>query len=106
MTTAARSLFLLLGALAVLGLGAFGTAAPAEASAPPCHETGMAQDQDRAPSPLKAMACCVVCVTSPAVQPRQDAALTIRVDEVRVAPRPTALPLGVKMAPEHGPPRA
>jgi hypothetical protein len=106
MTTAVRSLFLLLGALAVLALGTFGTAAPAEASGPPCHETGLAQDQDRAPSPMKAMACCVVCVTSPAVRPRQDAGPAIRVEEVRIVPRPTALPPGVKTVPEHGPPRA
>lgn len=90
------------GALAVLSLGAFGAvAAPSEVA--PCHQ----QDHhdrapDKAPMAMKAMICCIACVTpldleataapAPGLAPRR-------------LPAPTALPAGRLPTPDHGPPR-
>ncbi|MBA4805908.1 MAG: hypothetical protein H2037_00005, partial [Brevundimonas sp.] len=70
----ASSLLLLIGALAVLTLGALGvSAAPAMAEAP-CHEmshetTSTDPAPNRPAKAMKAMACCVACVAAPALPP-------------------------------------
>ena len=104
------SLLLLIGALAVLTLGAVGvSASPAMAEAP-CHETSHAAP-DQTPDhsgktpgkPMKAMACCVACVAAPNLDPTSDPAPT-------VAPAGLNAPLfdvpaGLLLSPEPGPPR-
>ncbi len=104
------SLLLLVGALAVLTLGALGVSAiPAMAEAP-CHETGhkapdpSGKAPDKAPDKaMKAMACCVACVAAPTIPPAarpQRAATLLRLTAVS-----PALPSGRRLSPEPGPPR-
>jgi len=95
---------MLLGAAAVLTLGAAGVSA-APSDAPPCHQ-GAGERQPapgHAPKPMKAMICCVACVSTPVPEP---------VDAPRfgVVARPaqpalSALPSGRRLTPEPGPPR-
>lgn len=104
------SLLLLIGALAVLSLGALGVSAgPAMAEAP-CHETGHETGHET-PDPsgkgpdkaMKAMACCVACVAAPTIPPAarpQTAAAPLRLTAVS-----PALPSGRRLSPEPGPPR-
>ncbi|GAA0654923.1 hypothetical protein [Brevundimonas lenta] len=105
--TALRTFILLLGALAVLILGALATPGSAEASAPPCHEMSHGQPADEAPSspdkPVKPMGCCVACVATVAPEPPMRAALALP-----APPRSAALPpmpVGQTLSPEPGPPR-
>jgi hypothetical protein len=98
-----RTLSILLGAFAVLWLGAL--AAPASAEPAPCHS--MSSQEAPAPSrdkPMKAMSCCVVCVTAPLPQPPVRAAFHAPASDR--TPLLTALPAGRSPAPEPGPPRA
>lgn len=102
-----QTLLLLIGAMAVLVLGAGAPAFAAEAA--PCHAEGAAHhgapDTPATPSKaLKAMGCCVVCVTAPLPQPR--AAATTAAPTTRLSPPPTALPRGLIPSPEPFPPRA
>lgn len=104
-----RTLSMLLGALAVLWLGAVAAPAQASAGAPPCHEMTMSHGGTPAapaPSPdkpMKAMSCCVACVASPLPQPPVRAA--VRASAPLHAPRLQDLPVGQTTAPEPGPPR-
>jgi len=104
-----QALMMLLGALAVLMIGA----APADAhgdlaSAPPCHEVPAHHPDVETPSPepgkaMKAMDCCVAVMTQPALRSPERARL--------IKPRPPAaglpmaLPAGERPAPEPHPPR-
>lgn len=98
-----QTLLLLIGAMAVLVLGAGLPASVAEAA--PCHAEG-AVDHD-APTPpskaFKTMGCCVVCVTAPLPQPRD--ATTGALPGARHDPMPVALPRGLILSPEPFPPR-
>jgi len=103
-----RFLSVLLGALAVLCLGALGSPAMAtDDAARPCHEMAASPDTGDEPSPsgaMKAMGCCIACVSVALPQP---AARSLqRGPEVTHSARPAALPHGEIPAPEHGPPRA
>ena len=104
------SLLLLIGALAVLTLGAVGvSASPAMAEAP-CHEMSSTLS-DQTPDhsgktpgkTMKAMACCVACVAAPTVDPASDSGQTV------APPRLSAplfdVPAGRLLSPEPGPPR-
>lgn len=104
-----QALMMLLGALAVLMIGA----APADAhgdlaSAPPCHEIAAHHPDIGTPAPdpgktMKATDCCVAVMTQPALRSPERARL--------VTPRPAtvglpvALPAGERPAPEPHPPR-
>jgi hypothetical protein len=104
------SLLLLIGALAVLTLGAFGVSASPAMAETPCHEMGQATPDpsgkapDKAPDKaMKAMACCVACVAAPTIPPAarpQTAAAPLRLTAVS-----PALPSGRRPSPEPGPPR-
>lgn len=98
-----RTLLMLCGALAVLTLGALPAAAGS--ATPPCHEmSGMGHDAPAPTKAIKVMACCVMCVTAPAIPPVEPAASAPSgVDHpVRLVARLS----GHGPAPEHGPPRA
>lgn len=103
-----RTLSMLLGALAVLWLGALPMPA-ASAEAPPCHEMTMSRETaPDAPAsspekPMNAMSCCVACVATLLPQPPVRAA--VRAPAPGHAARPQALPAGLTTAPEPGPPR-
>jgi hypothetical protein len=102
-----RSLFLMLGALAVLTLGALSAPAPAGAGAPPCHETSHSQDAPGGgptpEKPTKPMGCCIACVTTIAPEPPIRHALVLPAP-VRDA-TPALLPRGEILSPEPHPPR-
>lgn len=95
-----RTWLLLLGALAVLALGA----APAVAEAPPpCH--GTSHEAPATPDkPVKAMSCCAACVAAPLPQP--PIRVSVRAPAPASAVGPQTLPVGRTPAPEPGPPRA
>ncbi|OGN47659.1 MAG: hypothetical protein A2795_07230 [Caulobacterales bacterium RIFCSPHIGHO2_01_FULL_67_30] len=104
------SLLLLIGALAVLTLGALGvSASPAMAEAP-CHEASHAAP-DQTPDhsgkppgkPMKAMACCVACVAAPNLDPASDSAPTVA--PARLTAPLFNVPAGLLLSPEPGPPR-
>ena len=104
-----RILSILFGALAVLWLGVVGAPASAGSPVPSCHEAAMAHGMTHEvpastpDKPVKAMGCCVACVTASLLQPPVRSALR--------APAPAhdvrlhALPTGRTTAPEPGPPR-
>jgi hypothetical protein len=100
---------MLLGALAVLMTGAAPASAGGSASStPPCHEATMHHDGSEAPSPapgkaVKAMDCCIACVTPPTLRPPERARPTSP-QPAEAAP-PAALPVGERPAPEPHPPR-
>lgn len=101
-----RTLFMLLGALGVLLLGAVSPVA-ASTDAPPCHE--MAGRTSDAPAskperPMKSMACCVACIAAPAITPPVRTGVAAR----PVRPRPVLriLPAGRRPSPDTGPPKA
>jgi hypothetical protein len=106
---ALHALMMLLGALAVLTVGAVPASARGDvASAPPCHETTMHHDGAGTPSPapekaMKTMACCVACVTMPSVLPPEQPRAIAPAPAVIAAP--AALPAGERPAPEPHPPR-
>ena len=100
-------ILMLLGAVSVLLLGVAPTAAMTT-EAPPCHEApAHAREEHEAPAPsgkAMAMACCVSCVIAPVLQApaRKLAAAGARPSP----PVPASLPIGLSLAPEHGPPKA
>jgi hypothetical protein len=104
------SLLLLIGALAVLTLGAVGVSASPAAASAPCHETGhetRSSTPDQTPAhqnkPMKAMVCCVACVTAPALDPAARPGPTVAPARL-VAPL-IDFPAGRLLSPEPGPPR-
>ena len=101
-----RTLSMLLGALAVLWLGATPISA-VSAEAPSCHEMSMDHGAPaEAPSPdkpMKAMGCCVACVAAPLPQPPVRAALRAPTPTLAIGPQ--TLPVGRTPTPEPGPPR-
>ena len=106
---AVQALMMLLGALAVLMTGAVpASAAPDASSPPPCHEAATHHDGSEAPSSapgkaMKAMDCCIACVTPPTLRP-PERARPVSPQPAETAP-PTALPAGERPAPEPHPPR-
>lgn len=95
---------MLFGALAVLTLGAVGASASPRDVAP-CHQTSH-QTPDHAPAPMKAMkamSCCVACVATAVLEPSTLPAQAI--SPVRLVHPATTLPVGLRVTPEHGPPR-
>lgn len=107
---ALQALVMLLGALAVLMIGAIPASATVGApSTPPCHETASHHAGAEAPAPtgpgkaVKAMDCCVACVGAPALTPPARARLTA--PPPSVAMTPGSLPTGERPAPEPHPPR-
>lgn len=112
------SLLLLIGALAVLSLGALGVSAgPAMAEAP-CHETSAEARPDARPDArhaapdqtpahenkaMKAMACCAACVTAPALEPVSRPGPTVA--PARLTAPQIDFPAGRLLSPEPGPPR-
>jgi hypothetical protein len=102
----ARTLFMLLGVLGVLLLGAV-PPAMADSPPPPCHEIAAMGHGDSAPQPdkpMKSMACCVACIAAPAIAPPDRSGVAVRPSALKPAAR--ALPVGLRLAPETGPPKA
>ena len=102
----ARTLFMLLGALGVLLLGA-APPAMADSPPPPCHEMTAMGHGDSTPqpdNPMKSMACCVACIAAPAITPPVRSGVTGRAALPQPAAR--ALPAGRRLTPETGPPKA
>ena len=105
---ALQTLVMLLGALAVLMIGAVPTSAAAAPSTPPCHQTASHHGGTEAPATmpgdtLKAMDCCVACVGAPALTPPGRARLAA--PPPSVAMTPGSLPTGERPAPDPHPPR-
>lgn len=101
-----RTLTLLLGALAVMTLGAL--PAPSSASAmPPCHETSSGHhppaDRPAPEKPMKPMGCCVACVATvvPGPPVRADVFLPTPPRNLIAA----LLPVGEILSPDPHPPR-
>ena len=104
-----HALMMMLGALAVLTVGALPARAAVDGSpALSCHESMPHSADGNAPSPAsdtatKAMDCCLACVAAPNLRAPDRARLA--------APRPptvghpTMLPAGERPAPEPHPPR-
>ncbi len=102
----ARTLFMLLGALGVLLLGAV-PPAMADSPPPPCHEMAAMGHGDSTPQPdkpMKSMACCVACIAAPGIVPPVRGGVAVRAALPHPAVR--ALPAGRRLTPETGPPRA
>ena len=106
---AVQALMMLLGALAVLMIGAAPASARGDTSSPPpCHETAMAHAGTRTPSPtpgkaMKSMDCCVACVATPTLRSPERARLNP--PRPAAASAPAALRAGERPAPEPHPPR-
>lgn len=101
----ARTLFMLVGALSVLLLGA-APPAMADAPAPPCHEMKAIGHGDTAPQPdkpTKTMACCAACVTAPLLTP--PARSSVLAGPASLRPDGRILPPGRGLTPETGPPK-
>lgn len=98
-----RTLMILLGALAVLTLGATPMTAMAEA---PCHSQHHQQSPAEAPvsKALKVMNCCVACVAAPRIEPPTTPETALPAAAVFVAASPALS--GLTPSPAHGPPRA
>lgn len=97
---------MLIGALAVLFLGAEPTAM-ANSPPAPCHEAAAMGHDDRAPQPdqrMKSFACCVTCIAAPAITPVDRSGLAVRA--IRLQPVARTLPVGLRLSPETGPPKA
>lgn len=102
----ARTLFMLIGALGVLFLGAIPTAM-ADSPPAPCHEMAAAGHDDRAPQPdqrMKSFICCVTCIEAPAITPADRSGFAVRA--MRLQPTARILPVGLRLSPETGPPKA
>lgn len=104
------SLLLLIGALAVLTLGAVGVSASPAAASAPCHETShetRSSTPDQTPAhqnkAMKAMVCCVACVAAPGLEPVSRPGPTVAPARLN-APR-FDLPAGRRLSPEPAPPR-
>ena len=95
-------LLTLLGAFAVLTLGTL--PAGAATATPPCHEMSGGPVHQVPDKPVKAMGCCVVCVSAPVVPPVDTALAPHPVS--RIIPKPMDFMVGLTPAPEPGPPRA
>lgn len=106
---ALHAFVMMLGALAVLMIGALPASALTDASsAPPCHEAAAHHAGAESPSPatskaMKAMDCCVACVAAPTLRAPDRA--RVAAPRPPVVIRPTALPAGEQPAPEPHPPR-
>lgn len=106
---ALKAMMMLLGALAVLMTGAVPASAMGDhASAPPCHEAAAHRGDPADPSPasdkaMKAMDCCMACVTAPVLRPPERARATPL--RPAVVASPAALPAGERPGPEPHPPR-
>lgn len=103
----ARTLFMLLGVLGVLLLGAVSPALAADSARPPCHEMSAKGHGDSAPrpdKPMKSMACCVACIAAPTISPPDRSGTVARLTSPQPALR--ALPTGRRLSPETGPPKA
>lgn len=101
----ARTLFMLLGALGVLLLGAV-PPAMADRPPPPCHEmagTGHGDAPSQPDKPMKSMACCVACIAAPGITPPDRSGVAARPASLKPAAR--ALPVGLRLTPETGPPK-
>lgn len=98
------SILMLIGALAVLSLGAVGASA-APVSAPPCHEAGgpTSDSSDHSPKAMKAMICCAACVAAPS--PTCPPLPGLPVSPSRLAAGLIDMPAGRLLSPEPGPPR-
>lgn len=101
-----RTLFMLLGAVGVLLLGAVSPTMAASKPAP-CHEMAGMDHGGSAPQPdkpMKSMACCVACIAAPGVTPPVRDGLAVRA----ALPQPVmpTLPTGRRLIPETGPPKA
>lgn len=105
---------MLLGALGVLLLGAV-PPAMADSPPPPCHKMAAmghrdatskpgAPQPDTPDKPMKSMPCCVACVAAPAITPPDRSGITVRPTSPQPAVR--ALPVGLRLTPETGPPKA
>lgn len=105
-----RTLFMLLGALGVLLLGAT-SPVMADTGPAPCHETAAMAGMDHgtpssAPErPMKSMACCVACIAAPHVTPPLRSGVDL-LPRARPVALDRALPNGLLTAPETGPPKA
>ncbi|NBB65324.1 hypothetical protein GVN18_39355 [Pseudomonas sp. ODNR1LW] len=104
------SLLLLIGALAVLSLGALGVSASPAAASAPCDETRHAAPDQTPDQPVKApgktmkvMACCVACVAAPNLDTVLDPAPTV--SPARLTALLLDVPAGLLLSPEPGPPR-
>jgi hypothetical protein len=106
---ALQAFVMLLGALAVLMIGAVPASASTDApKTPPCHQSASHHSDAEAPAPapgkaMKAMDCCVACVGAPALTPPARARLTA--PPPSVAMTPDSLLTGESPAPEPHPPR-
>lgn len=100
---AVRTLMILLGALAVLTLGATPMAAMAES---PCHAQQHQQAPGEAPASkaLKLMNCCVACVAAPRIEPPSTPDAALAAASVFADTSPVLC--GLTPRPAHGPPRA
>lgn len=101
-----RTLFMLLGALGVLLLGAV-PPAMADSPPPPCHEMaamGHGESPSQPDKPMKSMACCVACIAAPAIAPPDRSGVAAR--PASPLPAARALPVGLRLTPETGPPKA
>lgn len=101
-----RTLTLLIGALAVLTLGAL--PAPASASAmPPCHETSsghnLPADSPASEKPVKPMGCCVACVATVVPEPPVRFAVVLPTPPRNLIA--ALLPVGAILSPDPHPPR-
>ena len=102
-----HALMMMLGALAVLTIGALPANALTDASsAPPCHGTMTHDSGTETPAPGKAtmaMDCCIACVAAPTLRAPERA--RVAAPRPTVDARPAALPAGERPAPELHPPR-
>lgn len=101
-----RTLFMLLGAVGVLLLGAVSPTMAATEPAP-CHEIAGMDHGGSAPAPdksMKSMACCVACIAAPTITPPDRSGVEARPASPQPAAR--ALPVGRRLTPETGPPKA
>jgi len=99
------SILMLIGALAVLSLGAV-SASAAPASIPPCHETGAptSDPSEHSPKAMKAMICCVACVAAPS--PTCPPLPGLPVSPSRLTVGLIDMPAGRLLSPEPDPPRS
>lgn len=103
-----QSLLTLMGALAVLTVGALPAMAQPDHPPPSCHEMsahGVGHETpEKAPAhSMKAMACCALCVTTPVPPPA--AATEIASADKALPPLPALSMIGLTPSPEPDPPR-
>jgi hypothetical protein len=100
-----RTLTLLLGALAVLLLGALPASAMVPAAPAPCHDMGPGTPDSRPDPdmPMKPMGCCVACVV--VMAPAAPLRTTPRLPAPPRSVLRFLLPAGESVSPEPHPPR-